>query len=198
MLSRVLIHVHCSFVLEFCMVTEECVLFILSLQSTKRQLNQTDSNTFSQSEDKRIAWSEHTSVSHSKNKSLSQSKSKSFSQLKSKDFRSEKMITQAESDSLVKHQTINSAQSEQHMSLPQPESVTFSHGDKIPAKSGNKNAFQHEYNLNRLGNKNITQPEKSSIHAGKKNISQMKNKSLSLSSVGDGSDARHNFMLQVY
>lgn len=181
------------------MVTEECVLVILSLQSTNGDLSQADSKSFSQSINKRIAWAEHTSLSHSKNKSLSQSKSKSFSQLKSEDpLQSEEASSQTESHSLVVDEGTSSSQFEQRRSPSHPKVVSFSNLDKSPAKSGKRNFSQQERMSAKSGSMNITQPEKSPIHAGKKTISQTKSKSFSLSAIGNVSKARDTFMNQVY
>lgn len=109
------------------MVTEECALVILSLQSTKEEHNQADSKSFSESKVKKVAWAEHTSLSHSINKSHSQSKSKNFSHLESKDL--------PHPDS--KGQYLVEATS----NAPQPENY-LARPEKSPTHSGKKSISQ--------------------------------------------------------
>lgn len=173
------------------MVTEECALVILSLQSTKEEHNQADSKSFFESKVKKIAWTEHTSLSHSENKSHSQSKSKNFSQFESKDL--------PHPDS--KGQYLDEATSNLHSesNLSQPKVVTFILPEKNPAKTGKENAPQPEKYLAKQETGHLPEPENSPTHSGKKSISQMINKSLSLSEFwGDGDEARHTPMDQVY
>lgn len=174
------------------MVTEECALVLLSLQSTEEEHNQADSKSFFESEVKKIAWAEHTSLSHSINKSLSQSKSKNFSQVESKGL--------PHPDS--KGQYLIEASGNAHLEKKnsQPKVVTFTHPEKSPAETGNKNAPHPEKYLAGSKTGNIPEPEKSPTHSGKKSMSQMIYKSLSLSEFGgdEGDEARHSPTDQVY
>lgn len=174
------------------MVTEECALVILSLQSTREEHNQADSKSFSESKVKKVAWAEHTSLSHSRNKSHSQSKSKNFSQLESRD------LPHPDSKGQYLDEATSNAHSENNLS--QPKVVTFIPHEKNPTKIGDENAPQPEKYLARPETGNIPEPEKSPTHSGKKSISQMINKRLSLSEFGDdeGDEARHTSMDQVY
>lgn len=170
-------------------VTEECAMITLSLQSTNGELNQIDSQRHFESQVKKVAWAEHTSLSHSKNKSLSQSKSKSFSQLKGKNL---PHLDSKGHDSIEATSNVHSEKC-----LPQPKVVTFSHPEKSPDRTGNKNAPQPEKCLARPEAGNIPEPEKGPTHPGKKSILQTINKSLSLSELWGGA-ASHTLMDQVY
>lgn len=117
------------------MVTEECALVILSLQSTKEEHNQADSKSFSESKVKKVAWAEHTSLSHSINKSHSQSKSKNFSHLESKDL----PHPDSKGQYLVEA-TSNAPQPENY--LARPETGNIPEPEKSPTHSGKKSISQ--------------------------------------------------------
>lgn len=171
------------------MVTEECALVILSLQSTNGECNQADSKNNSESDIKKIAWAEHTSLSHSKIKSLSRSKSKSFSQLKRKDL----PCPDSKSHTLMEPVSTALSQSSQKI-------VTFFHPEKRRTKPGSKNVPLPEKHLARPETRNTAQPGKSPTYPGTKGILQTINKSHSLSELGgdEGGEALPTLMDQVY